>query len=179
MQVLLRVNLDEPLTVDDAAVQQPLPEPLATQLRAQPYLGGSVEITAPGCEALVIPDDLEQLVPRLCVLALSRLEAGEPVTVPLFTDSARITLSPKGDRLEIAVPGDRHESYALDAALAALEACGARYARLIELNFPHDRSRQMKLAPMRLELLRRQDAREDAEDLQPPPALPDDEVPGA
>jgi hypothetical protein len=179
MQVLLRVNLDEPLTVDDAAVQQPLPEPLATQLRAQPYLGGSVEINEPGHEALVIPDDLEQLVPRLCVLSLSTLEAGKPLTVPLFTDSARITLSPQGDRLEIALPGDRKESYALGAALAALEACGARYARLIELNFPHDTSRQMKLAAVQVELLQRREAREDAEDLEPPPLLRDDEIPGA
>jgi hypothetical protein len=179
MQVVLRVNLLEPLTVDDAAVQQPLPEPLATQLRAQPYLGGSLEISEPGREALVIPDDLEHLVPRLCVLALSTLEAGEPVTVPLFTDSARITLSPKGDRLEIELPDDRRESYALGAALAALEACGARYARLIELNFPGDRSRQMKLAAVQVELLRRRDAREDAEDLLPPPTLRDGEIPGA
>ncbi|MDY0748340.1 hypothetical protein SNE35_27830 [Paucibacter sp. R3-3] len=160
MQVLLRINLgDAAITVDDDLVKKPLAEPLAGVARAQHYLGGEVEISDQGREPLQILDDLEQLVPRLCLQALARLEQGEAVTIPLFTDPAKLTLTPKGDQLEIEAPDGRRDQFPLAAALVALEACGARFAHLLELNFPGDEGRERKLAPMRLVLMQREDAR--------------------
>ena len=126
---------------------------------------------------MLIRDDLEQLIPQLCVLSLSELEAGKAVTVSLFTDAASVKLTPVGDQLQIEVPDERRESYPRDTALAALEACGARYVRLIELNFPDDASRQMKLAPVQLELLRREDARPEVALPMENPELPNEPDP--
>lgn len=171
MQIDLRINLgDEVCTVDRGFVQQALNEPLASVLQAQRYLGGEVEITDEGREPLVIADDLEQLVPRLCLQALAALEAGEAVTVPLFIGPSSVTLEPAGDQLVVVAPSGKRESYPLAAALAELEACGARFSRLLELNFPDDDGRQRKLTSMQLVLLQRDQARLRTAT---PPELPD------
>lgn len=171
MQIHLRINLGETsLTVDDALVQQALPEPLASQIRAPEYLGGEIEFSAEGQKPLRIPDDLEQLVPRLCLQTLSSLEAGVAVTVPLLMDPGQVKLEVAGDQLSVATPDGRRESYPLAAALAELEACGARFARLLELNFPDDASLRRKLTAMQLILFEREDERSRNS---PPPELPD------
>lgn len=185
MQVHLRVYLEQPLLVDDGWLAQPaLPQALLAELRAQPYLGGEIEFEggdgegAEGSKRLVIRDDLEQLVPRLCLFSLAPLEAGEAVGVDLFTDPARIMLSPQPDgRLLLTTPDGREESFDLAAALTALEACAERYAQLIERCFADDASRQMKLAPVQVALWKRQDARaENAPLMEDPPYVDEDDA---
>lgn len=177
MQVHLYVYLDQPLLVDDGwLAQDPLPPATLAELRAQPYLGGELRLDdGSGAEPLVIGDDLEQLVPRLCAQSLAPLESGQAVRIDLFTDPASATLGPRPDgRLQVTAPDGRQASYDLAAAVCALEACGARYVRLIERCFADDASRQMKLAPMRVTLGRREDARaQDAPLMDYPPDAED------
>lgn len=162
MKITMLVNLEVPLDVDESAVARPLPEPIGSELRRMPYLGGQLKLHEDGEEPTVIYDDLEQLVPRLCVASLTQLHAGQEVTVPLFTDAGQVVLRPRGSQLEVVLSDGRSANFILVDALAALEACGRRYMRLVQLNFPEDASRRMKLAPVKLELLRRQNEREAA-----------------
>jgi hypothetical protein len=178
MHIHLRVSLDPPLEVDEALLRDGVSEPVRAALKALAYLGGELALSIEGQPPLVLRDDLEQLVPRLCLRAIPALEAAQPVTVPLFTDPSELVLTPEAEAVHADFADTPRRTFPRTALVDGLERCGAHYAALVEAVFPHDATRRSKLAALQVMLLERESARLDS--APPPdepelPNLPDDD----
>ncbi|MCU0775701.1 MAG: hypothetical protein MUC74_14745 [Ideonella sp.] len=172
MNIHLRVSLEPPLEVDEALLRAGLPDTLRAMLKALAYLGGELALSAEGQPPLVLRDDLEQLVPRLCLRGLPALEQGKPVTVPLFTDPSAVTFTPEADNVHIDYADTPRLTVPCAALADALERYGANYVALVDAVFPGDATRRAKLASLRVLLLERETRRLDNAPLRDEPELP-------
>ncbi|MFY7855648.1 MAG: hypothetical protein ACOVQT_05870 [Rubrivivax sp.] len=173
MNIQLRVSLEPPLEVDEALLRAGLPEATRTALEALAYLGGELALSADGQSTVVLSDDLEQLVPRLCLRGIPALEQGQPVTVPLFTDPSTVTFTPEAESVHVDYADTPRLTVPRAALAEALERCGANYAALVDAVFPGDATRRAKLASLRVLLLDRESRRLDNAPLPDAPDLSD------
>ena len=87
MQIRLQVRLSDTEVLEGSAIEQALPDDQRSALRAMYYLAGTVWLEHENQPSIEIRDDLEQLIPRLCIWSRRQLAAGEAVTVPMYISS--------------------------------------------------------------------------------------------
>lgn len=172
MNIHLRVSLEPPLGIDEALLRTGLPDGARAALKSMAYLGGELTLSVEGQPPLVLRDDLEQLVPRLCLRGIPALEQGQPVTVPLFTDPSAVTFTPEAESVHVDYADLPRLTLPRAALVDALERCGANYAALVDAVFPGDATRRAKLASLRVLLLERETQRLDNAPLRDEPELP-------
>lgn len=76
-------------------------------------------------------DVAESLVLSLCLEGVEPLANGRPFTRRSMTADESLTLTPKGDRIEVAGDAVRSASYPRRDLLAALADCGGRFVKLL------------------------------------------------
>lgn len=134
MNIHLHVCLPDEQWLDDATLSQPLTTEQRAALQERHNVGGRLEMVDDQGQVLTVLDALDEVVPRLCLDALSSLRQGQAVTVALFESSDTVTLSPKGDRLNVTTSWDEHLSLPLEQAMVQLQAAGERLVEFIRRN---------------------------------------------
>ena len=95
-------------------------------------LDGSITLSSEGRAPVVLRDDLEFLVPSLCLVAPATLAAEGRVTVPMASAPRSVVLIRDGDaiRLQDREGAELGQFPAADL-LAALHACAVRFTAFI------------------------------------------------
>jgi hypothetical protein len=170
MKIRLQIRLSDDVTLEGAQLDAPLPAAQRQALRAMPYLAGTVWIEHDDQPSLEILDDLEQLVPRLCIWSRPALEAGGPVTVDMFASAERVTLEPRGKQLRATATWQVEALLPTAEFIAELRRVARQFLHFLELNLAQEPAWQEKIDDLRLTLRGMGEALTTSADPEPPAA---------
>lgn len=178
MNIHLHLCLPDEQWLDDAALSHTLSTQQRTALQERHNVGGRLEMVDDQGLVLTVLDAMDEVVPRLCLDALSPLRQGQSVTVALFESSDSITLTPEGDRLNIDTTWGEHLKLPLAQALTQLQSTGESLMRFIQRNAAGVARWDDKIRDMALSLPAATDAplRREHSPAPPDPAKVSDEV---
>ena len=152
MQVRLQFRLSEEVLLEGAQLDGTLPETQRAALLAQHYLAGTVWLEHEGQPAIEVLDDLEQLVPRLCIWARPTLAKGEAVTVEMTISPQRLTLTPAGAEIKATTTWGVEALLPAAACIDELRRCGHQYVAFLDRNLGAEPAWAEKVEDLKLAL---------------------------
>lgn len=117
--------LDEDAALAAARAHRPLGE--------ESVLAGQVTLTEGGVPPLRMDDDLQFLIPNLCLRATAALAAGDVATVQMASWPQHYALRRDGDALRVLEGDDEAEvgRFPYGAALKTLRGCAERFTAFV------------------------------------------------